>query len=513
MVYSNNIILTNIILFLIIIKFSINIILIPFETYNPLLSNQKVILELIKNSKDIDIIDTLSKNLIYTNLSISKPSNKYQTFISLSSIEFYLKNLDMNDNTYPEEITGYYNYTYNDNYILKQFFKLNYYNSSLSNTYEYIADIKEDFYTQFSFDKGVYANETFFFQTKNIISEKAIIKPINLIFTYRQSVRFDHRPGVIGLGVGKNDFLSELKDSHEINNYEFSLKYSDIVGEKGEIIIGDPPHAYDEDNYKEKNLRCAKIIKDHYFTWSLLFHNIYIHNNNYIFEKNQIAKFRIEEFFILGTKEYFDIIQNIFFNKYIDEKICYMGKHRKLPYSDDFYHFICYIKDYNKREKFLKNFPSITFFQKEMYHNFTLDSKDLFTIFPDGNRLLFNIEFNNYNEWVFGKPFFKKYQLVFDMDSKLIKYYIKEDDEIEKNRIRDGKVLIIILLSIIIFIIGIFIWRILFCRNNRKIRANELEDNYSYIAKEIKDKNDMKNLTSKEQSLIDSENNISKLGY
>ena len=150
---------------------------------------------------------------------------------------------------------------------------------------------------------------------------------------------------------------------------------------------------------------------------------------------------------------------------------------------------------------------------KEMYHNFTLDSKDLFTIFPDGNRLLFNIEFNNDNEWVFGKPFFKKYQLIFDMDSKLIKYYIKEDDEIEKIRISDGKVLIIILLSIIIFIIGIFIWRILFCRNNRKIRANELEDNYSYIAKEIKDKNDMKNLTSKEQSLIRSENNISKLGY
>ena len=68
--------------------------------------------------------------------------------------EFYIKNLDLNNNTYPEDITGYQNYTYNDNYILKNIFKLNYYNSSLSKTYNFVSDIKEDFYTQlYSFDK------------------------------------------------------------------------------------------------------------------------------------------------------------------------------------------------------------------------------------------------------------------------------------------------------------------------------------------------------------------------
>ena len=510
----NNIILINIILFLITFKLSINIVIIPFNTYNPLISKEKSIIDLIKNANDIDIIDTLSKNLINTNLSIGKLSDTIQAFISLSNIEFYVKNLDMNNNTSPEEITGYYNYTYNDNYILKNLFKLKYYNSSTSNTYKFIQNIKEDFYTQFSFDKGVYANETFFFQTKNIISEKEIIKPLNLIFTYRQSVRFDHRPALIGLGIGKNDFLAELKEAREINNYEFTIKYNDINNEKGEIIIGDSPHVYDGDNYKEKNIRNAKIVKDYYIKWSLLFTNIYIPNNNYKFDKGQMATFKIEEFFIFGTKEYFDIIQNIFFNKYIHEKTCIMGKHKKPPYSDDFYHFICYIKDTKKREKFLKNFPSIIFFQKEMYINFTLDANDLFTIFPDDNRLLFNVEFNDENtKWVLGKSFLKKYQMVFDMDSKLIKYYIKDDNEKKKNNISDGKVLIIIMLSIIIFIFGTFLGRKIFCPNKRKIRANELEDNYSYVAKNIKDKNDMENILSKNEGLINSEKNKSKLGF
>ena len=102
--------------------------------------------------------------------------------------------------------------------------------------------------------------------------------------------------------------------------------------------------------------------------------------------------------------------------------------------------------------------------------------------------------------------------MVFDMDSKLIKYYIKDDNEKKKNNISDGKVLIIIILSIIIFIFGTFLGRKIFCPNKRKIRANELEDNYSYVAKNIKDKNNMENILSKNEGLINSEKNKSKLG-
>lgn len=175
---------------------------------------------------------------------------------------------------------------------------------------------------------------------------------------------------------------------------------------------------------------------------------------------------------------------------------------------------MCYIKDNEKRKKFLNNFPPIIFFQKEMYFNFSLDAKDLFTIIPDGERLLFNIEFDNKTQkWELGKPIFKKYQFSFDLDSKLIKYYINSNNEKEKNNLKDGKIVIIMVLTIIIFFIGIVIGK-LFCRKyNRKIRANELEENYSYMPKEInKKKIDMKKIDSKDENLINGERNESKLG-
>ena len=498
----------EIFIFLFFINFPLfsNIIIIPFNTYNPFLYKEESILSIIKNAKDIDIIDTLSKNLIYTNLSIGKEKQNYHIFISLNTKEFYLKNLDINNNSYPKDIEGYENYTYNDNYILKNILKLNYYNSSLSSTYKYISDKKDDYYTQrFSFDKGVYANELFFLKIKNNILEKEKIKPINLLFTYRQSVRFDHRPGVIGLGIKKNDFLRKLKSAKEINNCEFSIKYNDINEEKGEIIIGDSPHIYDDKNYKEKDLRNAKVVKDYYWEWSLIF-TVYIQNNNYNFKKNQIATFKIEQFFILGTKEYFELIQNIFFNKYIDEKICYLKKLKKTQFSEDFFYFICNIEDVKNRDNILKNFPSLIFYQREMSYNFTLVAKDLFTIIPDNKRLLFNIEFNNETEkWEFGKPFFKKYHLVFDSDSKLIKYYINSNSEINQNNINDGKIFMFFILTVIIFFFGILLGKLLFNKYNRKIRANELEDNYSYNPKYIKEDNDMKDINSKKENFINNE--------
>jgi len=478
-------------LFNFIIKFNLSIIIIPFRTYNPLLSKDEKIINLIKKANDLDIVDTLSKNLIYTNLSIGEVNN-IQTFISMESTEFYLKNLALENKTSPEDIIGYPNYTYNDNYLLKNLFTLNYYNSSLSKSYKYVSAIEEDYYDIFSFDKGVYANETFFLK-----KEKEIIRPINLMFTYRQSVRFDQRPGVIGLSIGKNDLIYQLKRDREINNYEFNIKYSDINEEKGEIIIGESPHIYDRDNFNENDLRSAQAIKDYYWKWTLQIARIYIPEFNFMIQKNQLATFKIEEFFIEGTKEYFDIIQNIFFNKYIDEKICFIQTHKKSRLITKFYHFMCYIKDDNKRKEFFSNFPSLIIYQKEMNCNFTFDHTVLFTIIPDSNRILFNIEFDNESQkWVFGKPFFKKYQLVFDLESKLIKYYIRSNIKNNLNNTNNdsGKIIFIVFLVIIVFVMGVLFGKALCTKYNRKLRANELEDEFSYTAKNVEEQNDMKNM-------------------
>ena len=48
------------------------IIIIPFQTFNPLLVKNVKLLELIKNASDNEIIDIISKNLISTNLEIGE---------------------------------------------------------------------------------------------------------------------------------------------------------------------------------------------------------------------------------------------------------------------------------------------------------------------------------------------------------------------------------------------------------------------------------------------------------
>jgi hypothetical protein len=117
-----------------------------------------------------------------------------------------------------------------------------------------------------------------------------------------------------------------------------------------------------------------------------------------------------------------------------------------------------------------------------MNYNFTLDAKDLFTIIPDNNRILFNIGFiNNCKIWILGKPFFKKYQITFNIKSNKIIYYVNSSfnvKEIKNNEI--SKKLFIIIFFV--FISGFLLGKIICFKYNRKIRENELEDNYSYLS-------------------------------
>ena len=131
-----------------------------------------------------------------------------------------------------------------------------------------------------------------------------------------------------------------------------------------------------------------------------------------------------------------------------------------------------------------------------MNYNFTLNSTDLFTIIPDGKRILFNIDFTfNSNKWILGKPFFKKFQLFFNSDTNLISYFIppknlENNVEIDSNKGNSLKIFLIIFLTCLAFALGIIFGRALCSKYNRKIRANELEDNYSYISN---DKNKINN--------------------
>ena len=108
--------------------------------------------------------------------------------------------------------------------------------------------------------------------------------------------------------------------------------------------------------------------------------------------------------------------------------------------------------------------------------NFTLNYNDLFYKFE--NKYYFLIVFyqnkRNYN-WIFGSPFFKKYQMIFDKDKKIISIYEKDDN----HNISFAYIIIFILIVIIIFLVFYIVFYLF--KNKRKLRANEIDENFEYL--------------------------------
>ena len=91
----------------------------------------------------------------------------------------------------------------------------------------------------------------------------------------------------------------------------------------------------------------------------------------------------------------------------------------------------------------------------------------------------FLIVFKNFKyKWIFGEPFFKKYQVTFDKNKKIFGFYTKK-----QYHFNFTSTLIIIILIILLFItILLLIYFIRISLKKRKIRANELEEQFEYIS-------------------------------
>ena len=130
-----------------------------------------VSVELLKNSSDEEIIDTILKNLIYTRFEIGEKIQTIPIFIEMSTNEFYINDLKMKDIIPYSRDMIYKNFTYNDNYLLNNIFELNYYNSSLSQNYKYITKCPE-YLAEYFLDRDYCANDTIYLTYKKNLTDK-----------------------------------------------------------------------------------------------------------------------------------------------------------------------------------------------------------------------------------------------------------------------------------------------------------------------------------------------------
>ena len=255
-------------------------------------------------------------------------------------------------------------------------------------------------------------------KNKNNLGKNFEVEKLNFVLTTEQKGK---ESGILGLSVeeiypGNNlknyNFINQLKKKDIISSYIFTIKFFEDK-EEGQLIIGDYPHNYDKKNYDENNYKYFYAReRSNIVRWDIVFDNIY--SSNEIINKDPHTALFIESGIIQSFYEYKNIIDKQFFNDKIG-KSCFMGKYTIL---ETFYYYYC------KKDVDLSNFPNLNFEIKSFDYNMTLTYKELFKLVNDKYIFLVLIPDSvSYSYWILGEPFFRKNQLIFNTDNKVIGFY------------------------------------------------------------------------------------------
>ena len=326
-------------------------------------------------------------------------------------------------------------------------------------------------------------------------------------------------------------FIKTLKKENAINDYSYTFKF--YYRDEGRFIIGDMPHEYEEQKNTYSEDRFIKIKSYEPFNvdfpWSIRFDSIYFTDSKNIshnIQTNIKSIFSPNLGFIIAEEAYKREIINTYFKSLINKKICFVEKTQITNFTRSNYKFgtngIYEVIHCNSSiTKFSINFPKLNFQYKEQNVLFFLTFHDLFqeidgtyiflVIFPDN---FYNI---NHNYWYLGIPFYQAYQLVFNYDSKSIGIYLskKEQKVINEDNNRDNnktnniesegnkknesrnimRTLLEILFGVCLVIIAYFIGKKI--NEQRKKRANELQDDYEYY---INNKSNINNKNEKDKN-------------
>ena len=338
------------------------------------------------------------KNLIYNDLVINISIGSEKQNIPLS-LRFFV---------YPSFIIGKNNTE-----------KLPYFNEEKSKTFSKNKTIQKFFFLPFTY--GYDSNDSIFINNKEI-------KNFNFILATEldQTNSKTTQSGIIGLNqeyyrdnqkeiINKKNIINQLKEKKIISSYLFSIKYKEE--DKGELIIGEYPHNYDKKNYNKNLLSEIRInyFKNEYSRWQIIFDNVK-YGNEEIKRGNKVI-FSIEYGMLYSTRNYKAMVDKEFFFQYTKKfkcKIQDVNIEKKSDQNDYIY--------YCDKDVDISKLKNLTFYNKNLNMTFEFDYNDLFELHDDKYYFLVLMRKNS-DIWFLGKPFFKKYQLIFNQDNKVIGFY------------------------------------------------------------------------------------------
>ena len=447
----------------------IYLILISLIFFQNVFSNDIITLSFKKDSPDLkgippsEIFQRLKENSLLTEIKLGNPPQKVELKLELTEYIFYIGG--------------------------KNSFCQNEFIESNSETYKKISDIL--YFNTYSMREAYLSSDLFYFYDKEKDS-----KEINfLLASETDKINYG---GKLGLNIQDTDtkkydnynFIYILKTKEIIKDFYFFLKYNDDTS--GNIIIGDLPHNFDE-SYNSKYFKDMYIsMSTNVLTWNINLDSVFVADNKDSENKKIVGEkiygyFKLELGIIIGTERYRLNLLNNFMTDKINKGLCF----------EDISAF--YINYYCKEEVDIKQLNNLYFYIKDLDYTFELNYKDLFYKAPDGNNyflIYFNTDYSSEDSsdyfWTFGEPLFKKYKLVFNQDIKRIGLYtniINGDDE---DNLKDKSfwarnkwyIILVIILFIVCGGLGLMIFLYLKVLPKRKIKANELDDDFEYSSKD-----------------------------
>ena len=385
----------------------------------------------------LDIISQLIESNMTTNIKVGNPVQNIITQISFDDFSFYISNKQEN---------SYYSF----------------YNNKTSSSLKIINNENIEFDDLI----GKKSEEKFYF-----MNEKNKEKEINnLLFILSERRTYKNiYPSGIGCLIREkkeNDinFFHELKSRNIIKNKTFNFVYSNI--NEGEMIIGNYPHEYNS-SYNIKNF-VYSIMRYTYMidTSSTTFSDLITYNKS--IDTDYDIEFDGSLYGIFVHFDYLNFIKEQFFDEYIQLNKCNYYNTIKYRY------FIC-DNDIN-----ISKFQSLIFISKVMNMSFILNYNDLFYKYE--NKYIFLAFVNNYisGTWRLGRIFMKKYHTIFDIERGIVGFYKEEVINQKRDYFK------FIMISILICIIGFLLFKYYnVLKKNRKIRVNEIEENFDYTPQKI----------------------------
>ena len=456
----------------------------------------------IKQTNDnIEKMSNLLYNKIYINTKIATPNQ---------SIKFYL--------TFNEYIT----------YITQ-----NYYKKSDSNSYEFTRSKKDS--DDFEPKEFKTDNLKTGYESKDILNlnEENIIKDFNFILVDKLNIKEEFYQPVMGLSIpGGNprpvllgtNILEQLKNNNIIDKRLFSVFYFNKIGKEksenknidGQIIFGKLPHELKDEkkyeqikkyNFYENELEWTNAeVEEYHMKWKIKFDSIIFANEQ---TTDFIGELVIEHNPFVGTAEFKKIINKYFFDEFISKNICkeeqFLNSRENLGYK--FYSCDTSVELYfNKYQDNILQFKS-----KDLNEIFSFKLEELFLQY--NNRFFFGVIFDEYqmHGWKLGRLFFEKYPLVFSVDNKAIGYYKHNPNNITNKKGSKAILVFLVLLVIVllfILFIGIRKYNVLKGLLPRRLKANELNDQYTYKSVE----ETKREITTEMVSKV-GDNSVSSLGF